>query len=203
MVLADNSNYSTINVDNWSTAHPVFNEHVSGLYDRNIFVDRNDITGHYIFGLMHCPPLTCICKHFGPRTRVAYGLELRVELTNKDANSATVRRSAIVGSGPSGFYAAEALLKSNLTIHVHMYDRLATPSRPRRFAIRLPTGGVVEMRDGKAAGEADGRAAFSDHGARARFIDGAGTVPTPAAAAAPPTYMACANSRRSSGGGII
>ena len=36
-------------------------------------------------------------------------------------------RVAIVGSGPSGFYAAEALLKSNLTVRVDMFDRLPTP----------------------------------------------------------------------------
>lgn len=34
---------------------------------------------------------------------------------------------AIVGSGPSGFYAAEALLKSDLELRIHMYDRLPTP----------------------------------------------------------------------------
>ena len=36
-------------------------------------------------------------------------------------------RVAIVGSGPSGFYAAEALLKSNLSVQVDMFDRLPTP----------------------------------------------------------------------------
>ncbi|WP_338834473.1 NAD(P)-binding protein [Bradyrhizobium septentrionale] len=36
-------------------------------------------------------------------------------------------RIAIVGSGPSGFFAAEALLKSNLRLQVHMFDRLPTP----------------------------------------------------------------------------
>ena len=34
---------------------------------------------------------------------------------------------AIVGSGPSGFYAAEALLKRCLTARVDMFDRLPTP----------------------------------------------------------------------------
>ena len=34
---------------------------------------------------------------------------------------------AIIGSGPSGFYAAEALLKSDFPIDVHMFDRLPTP----------------------------------------------------------------------------
>lgn len=36
-------------------------------------------------------------------------------------------RVAIVGSGPSGFYAAEALLKSNRHVLVDMFERLPTP----------------------------------------------------------------------------
>lgn len=36
-------------------------------------------------------------------------------------------RVAIVGSGPSGFYAAEALIKAEPQIHVDMFDRLPTP----------------------------------------------------------------------------
>ncbi len=36
-------------------------------------------------------------------------------------------RVAIVGSGPSGFYAAAALFKSELTVEVDMFDRLPTP----------------------------------------------------------------------------
>jgi ferredoxin--NADP+ reductase len=37
-------------------------------------------------------------------------------------------RVAIIGSGPSGFYAADALLKQqNLVVQVDMYDRLPTP----------------------------------------------------------------------------
>ncbi|NUM55494.1 MAG: FAD-dependent oxidoreductase [Candidatus Hydrogenedentes bacterium] len=36
-------------------------------------------------------------------------------------------RVAIVGSGPSGFYSTEALFKSDLSIHVDMFDRLPTP----------------------------------------------------------------------------
>ena len=34
---------------------------------------------------------------------------------------------AIVGSGPSGFYAAEALLKSGLVVHIAMLERLPVP----------------------------------------------------------------------------
>ncbi|MBI4190287.1 MAG: FAD-dependent oxidoreductase [Betaproteobacteria bacterium] len=36
-------------------------------------------------------------------------------------------RAAIVGSGPSGFYAAEALLESERTVLVDMFERLASP----------------------------------------------------------------------------
>ncbi len=36
-------------------------------------------------------------------------------------------RVAIIGSGPSGFYAVDALYKSDLEVNVDMYDRLATP----------------------------------------------------------------------------
>jgi ferredoxin--NADP+ reductase len=36
-------------------------------------------------------------------------------------------RAAIIGSGPSGFYAAEALVKSELTVVADMFDRLPTP----------------------------------------------------------------------------
>lgn len=36
-------------------------------------------------------------------------------------------RVAIIGAGPSGFYAADTLFKSNLTIHVDAFDKLPTP----------------------------------------------------------------------------
>jgi ferredoxin--NADP+ reductase len=36
-------------------------------------------------------------------------------------------RVAIVGSGPAGFYAAEALFKSGKAVHVDIFDRLPTP----------------------------------------------------------------------------
>jgi ferredoxin/flavodoxin---NADP+ reductase len=42
--------------------------------------------------------------------------------------SGVIMRVAIVGSGPAGFYAAEALLKrADTVIHVDMFDRLPTP----------------------------------------------------------------------------
>lgn len=34
---------------------------------------------------------------------------------------------AIIGSGPSGFYAAEALLRTDLAVHIDMFERLPTP----------------------------------------------------------------------------
>src|SRR5688572_22134947 len=36
-------------------------------------------------------------------------------------------RVAVVGSGPSGFYATEALFKSGLHVQVDMYERLPVP----------------------------------------------------------------------------
>lgn len=37
-------------------------------------------------------------------------------------------RVAIIGSGPSGFYAAESLQKQqDLTVEIDMFDRLPTP----------------------------------------------------------------------------
>ena len=44
-------------------------------------------------------------------------------------------RVAVVGSGPSGFYAAEALLKSSLTVQVDMIERLPVPFGLVRFGV--------------------------------------------------------------------
>jgi len=44
-------------------------------------------------------------------------------------------RVAIVGSGPGGFYAAEALLKSGLTVQVDMIERLPVPFGLVRFGV--------------------------------------------------------------------
>src|SRR6266853_3520576 len=42
---------------------------------------------------------------------------------------------AIVGSGPSGFYAAEALFKASLNIHVDMLERLPVPFGLVRYGV--------------------------------------------------------------------
>ena len=44
-------------------------------------------------------------------------------------------RVAIVGSGPSGFYAADYLLRSGMNVHVHMFERLPTPFGLVRFGV--------------------------------------------------------------------
>ena len=44
-------------------------------------------------------------------------------------------RVAIVGSGPSGFYAAEALLKSAVVVQIDMYERLPVPFGLVRFGV--------------------------------------------------------------------
>ncbi|NIT62119.1 MAG: NADP oxidoreductase, partial [Aliifodinibius sp.] len=36
-------------------------------------------------------------------------------------------RVAIVGSGPSGFYATEALIKSDFTVEIDLIERLPAP----------------------------------------------------------------------------
>lgn len=46
---------------------------------------------------------------------------------NKPGTELQPLRVAIVGSGPSGFYAAEALFKSGLKVQVDMYERLPVP----------------------------------------------------------------------------
>ena len=42
---------------------------------------------------------------------------------------------AVVGSGPSGFYAAEALLQSRLTVEVDIIERLPVPYGLVRFGV--------------------------------------------------------------------
>ncbi|MEP2470969.1 MAG: FAD-dependent oxidoreductase, partial [Paracoccaceae bacterium] len=42
---------------------------------------------------------------------------------------------AIVGSGPAGFYAAEALLNADATVQVDMYERLPVPFGLVRYGV--------------------------------------------------------------------
>jgi ferredoxin--NADP+ reductase len=42
-------------------------------------------------------------------------------------NEGDALRVAIIGSGPSGFFAVEALLKAGIPVVVHLFDRLPTP----------------------------------------------------------------------------
>mgnify|MGYP002827171528 FL=1 len=44
-------------------------------------------------------------------------------------------RVAIVGSGPSGFYAAQALFDSNVEVDVAMYERLPAPYGLVRYGV--------------------------------------------------------------------
>ena len=44
-------------------------------------------------------------------------------------------RVAVIGSGPSGFYAAQALLDSKLVVDVGMYDRLPAPFGLVRYGV--------------------------------------------------------------------
>src|SRR5258706_4854973 len=59
---------------------------------------------------------------------------------------------AVIGSGPSGFYATEALLKaSNLTVRVDLFDRSPTPFGLARGGwapdpkIKAVTAGVAKV----------------------------------------------------------
>ena len=54
------------------------------------------------------------------------------------SNLGTVQRPlrvAIVGSGPSGFYAAEELLSGKISSKVDMYDRLPAPFGLVRYGV--------------------------------------------------------------------
>jgi ferredoxin/flavodoxin---NADP+ reductase len=44
-------------------------------------------------------------------------------------------RVAVIGSGPSGFYAADALLKSKTAVHVAIFERFPTPYGLVRFGV--------------------------------------------------------------------
>ena len=46
---------------------------------------------------------------------------------NKIGNERNPLKIAIVGSGPSGFYAAKALIESDPFVEVDMYERLPNP----------------------------------------------------------------------------
>jgi ferredoxin--NADP+ reductase len=44
-------------------------------------------------------------------------------------------RAAVIGAGPSGFYAAAALLKENITVSVDLFDRLIAPHGLVRYGV--------------------------------------------------------------------
>jgi ferredoxin--NADP+ reductase len=67
-------------------------------------------------------------------------------MTGAAGSAGNPLRVAIVGSGPSGFYAAEALLKAPCAVQVDMYERLPVPFGLVRFGVapdhpklKLPT----------------------------------------------------------------
>lgn len=51
------------------------------------------------------------------------------------APAASERRVAVVGSGPSGFYASEALLRAGASVTVDMFERLPVPYGLVRFGV--------------------------------------------------------------------
>lgn len=56
-------------------------------------------------------------------------------MTGAATPTQTQFRVAIVGSGPSGFYAAEALLRSKLSVKVDVYEKLPVPFGLVRFGV--------------------------------------------------------------------
>jgi ferredoxin--NADP+ reductase len=52
-----------------------------------------------------------------------------------DKADAGTARIAVVGSGPSGFYAAEALLRAGVPLTVHMFEQLPVPYGLVRFGV--------------------------------------------------------------------
>ena len=60
------------------------------------------------------------------------------------ATSQRPLRVAIIGSGPSGFYAAEALLKTAADIRVTMFEKLPVPFGLVRFGVMIPLASGVQ-----------------------------------------------------------
>ena len=56
-------------------------------------------------------------------------------MANELGTQARALRVAIIGSGPSGFYAAEPLLNSKLNVRVDMFDRLPAPYGLVRYGV--------------------------------------------------------------------
>ena len=48
---------------------------------------------------------------------------------------ASVFQIAVIGSGPSGFYATEALLRSGVPVAVDLFERLPVPYGLVRFGV--------------------------------------------------------------------
>ena len=78
-------------------------------------------------------------------------------------------RIAIIGSGPAGFYAAEALLKRTDTpVDVDVFDRLPTPYGLVRGGVapdHQKIKSVARVFAGTAAGPPSGSSATSSSGA--------------------------------------
>jgi ferredoxin--NADP+ reductase len=71
--------------------------------------------------------------------------EGRILMTNKLGTQAMPARVAIVGSGPSGFYAAEALFGAEPEVLVDMYDRLPAPFGLVRYGVAPDHGKIKNV----------------------------------------------------------
>ena len=66
-------------------------------------------------------------------------------MTDTLGSEARPLRVAIVGSGPSGFYAAEALFNGEHTVEVDMYDALPTPFGLVRYGVAPDHGKIKKI----------------------------------------------------------
>jgi ferredoxin--NADP+ reductase len=69
----------------------------------------------------------------GAKQRSATGAQARAAWSAQNTRQSL--RVAVVGSGPSGFYAAEALLKSGREVRVDMIERLPAPYGLVRYGV--------------------------------------------------------------------
>ena len=65
-------------------------------------------------------------------------------------------RVAIVGSGPSGFYAAEALMNAEIDVCVDMFEKLPTPFGLVRFGVAPDHAKIKTVTRVRTWGRSDG-----------------------------------------------
>src|SRR5260370_36980489 len=79
-----------------------------------------------------CPSLATSMSHYPPPRPASVNSDID---TGNLGTAGNPLRVAIIGSGPSGFYAAEALFKSPLTVRVDMLERFPVPFGLVRYGV--------------------------------------------------------------------